>query len=239
MNRMAVVALAVLLVLGASSLFGQTSADSSGTQEPARWALQFAVADEQIFSYLGSVVSIKKMVTETSGWRLGLSLSLDPGTKASESEIRDYTNGNDTTIVVSRAESSSRYSISARWQILRQIGNIGKSFGYAGLGPIVTYAHRTSESTIETSGRSRTEEELNDLSVGAVMTIGAEWRPHRSFGLLGEYGLQVVYGWMEQENVRSDNLAGSSYSRVVTRLQESKGINVDATSVRLGLSVYF
>lgn len=243
MRGMVFVCLAALLLAGSSSLLAQDTKDSTSAQKSkfGKWALQFAVDDEQIYSYLGSVISIKKMTSETSAWRFGLSISLDPTVKTEESEHRSYPATADSVIYMVDSESNSRYSISARWQTMRHFGSVGKCFGYWAVGPMAGYAHRGSFSrNVITGGNaSSVTDDYDEFSIGAVLTLGVEWHPVKNFGLLGEYGIQPAYMWFESENVRKDNSPSQAVERTLTRKMSTSGFDVDATTVRLGLSVYF
>lgn len=243
MRKMVAACLVALLLAGSSSLLAQETKDSTDAQKSkfGKWALQFAVDDEQIYSYLGSVVSIKKMTSETSAWRFGLSISMDPKMKTEEAEHRSNPSTADTTIYTTDSESNSRFYISARWQMMRHFGTVGKCFGYWAIGPVAGYAHRESSSRNFISGGnfSSLADDYNEFSIGAVLTLGVEWHPVKNFGLLGEYGIQPAYVWFESENVRRDTSPSQSAARTLTRKMSTSGFDVDATTVRLGLSVYF
>lgn len=139
-------------------------------------------------------------------------------------------------MAAANSSSSSNYWISGSCQWLRHFGLIGKSTAFWGIGPIGSYYHYEYASTSISNGAVGYTDERNDYSAGLLLSLGVEWRPITNFGLIGEYGLQPAYQWSKYKSVRREIQA---YERRRTSITKSNGISIDATTVRLGLSVYF
>jgi hypothetical protein len=224
------------------SLFclGQAKAQESATAETqsshslydGAKALQFRIADNFVLNnFQGAALSGKKHISNNSAIRLGFDIFFDISTLDDDRRVF-Y---NDTTITTSDAEGNTERLV-LELQYIRYVSTDKKIKFYWGTGPSFRFSNEIVETDYYDSYNDisrKLKDEDNSWGAGASGVLGAEWFVASYISFHSEYVMTLLYEWRK---VREDDAFLEDYSHVTTK---SSGLQLYASNVRFGLSLYF
>lgn len=203
--------------------------------ETGAWALQFQISRNFTLSrFEGSVISAKRHFSDKKALRFGLSLNA----LISDAEQNSKQFTSDTLRQILTADSDSDVqNIELNVQYLFYPSPEKEINLFLGVGPMVGFNRSNSETGSErgtpNSVESTSQRTSKRWSLGISANLGAEWFATKNISFLAEYGLSLNYIWVKDS--RTDKTAG-----IVTEAEnKSKILNLSATTVKFGLSVYF
>ena len=237
-NRaIAMLALASTFIFINSNLSSAQQSDhSTGNKSHSLYdgsrALQFRIASDFVLDdFQGAALSVKKHISDKSAIRLGLNLFLDLSTRNSDNRIYS----GDTTITINDTEISEQ-RIMLELQYVRYVSTDRKIKFFWGTGPTVRLHREVAETDYSNSyyNISRPlKDEDKSWGLGGSGILGVEWFPIYYISFHTEYMLTILYEW---QKIRNDEVTGANYYSIST---EEKGIEIYASDVRFGLSLYF
>lgn len=217
-----------------TSLFAQEN-KMENSLETGAWALQFQISRNFTLSrFEGSVISAKRHFSDKKSLRFGL--SLNASISDAEQNSKQFTS--DTLRQILTADSDSDVqNIELNVQYLFYPSPEKEINLFLGVGPMVGFNRSNSETGSERGTpnpvESTSQRTSKRWSLGISANLGAEWFATKNISFLAEYGLSLNYIWVKDS--RTDKTAG-----IVTEAEnKSKILNLSATSVKFGLSVYF
>ena len=188
-------------------------------------ALEFAVSKNfTLENFKGSVISLKKQLSEKNLLRLGVDFN---GSIDNNVQEKEY---NDTTKNISSTDYN-KYKIGLYAQYLWKVKSNSKIDFYIGLGPQVGYYTSFSESKTEqirgdNRENSKRTGRTHSWSTGLIFSFGTEWKVADNISLFAEYGIDALYFYRKTKNNTRE-------------VSSSKSFRINENNVKLGLCVYF
>ena len=207
-------------------------ADISHSLYKGSKALQFRITNDFVLDdFQGAALSAKKHISKNSAIRLGINLFFDFSTE--DSDTRMY--ANDTTITTSDTEINAQ-RLMLELQYLKYMSTERRIKFFWCAGPTV-HLNREIEETDYFDSRIDDPRELKyenkSWGLGGLGVLGVEWFATRDISFHTEYMLTILYEWRK---FRNDNYTGTDFNTIS---YEERGIQVYASNVRFGLSLYF
>jgi hypothetical protein len=223
----------LLFLLYAGLLFSQieNSEQSKSAETKNTWALQFQVLENfKINTFEGSTISLKKVLSDCSSLRFGVSIN---------TTLSDVDEENKTTI----AKNSQKYdqvslNVSSFYLWNTPIKNDVSA--YCGIGPTLSFGHY--KTTLKNEGSNdetyTTTENIiteNTFGIGVSGVIGVEWFVKDNLSILGEYETIAIYNFTKTKTEANQN--NSSSDNTI----EKKGnvFKFSSVGAKLGISIYF
>jgi len=211
---------------------GTTAAQESRPNPlaPGAWALEFGIGQNfTLTSFNGATIAVKKLHSERTAFRAGLTVSLS---------TNDQSSSTSDTLGYQSQTDRDGYGLSFGLDWLRYLRPDSKWSFYTGLGPAVNLNHSKETSYSQRSNfDAGTSSSQSGWGAGINGFFGAEWFVSRTIGVHAEYLLSAGYGSSTTETERF-----ASYPNTVihnTDKRESHGWSVSSGFVRFGLSAYF
>jgi hypothetical protein len=223
----------LLFLLFTGLLFSQTenSEQSKSSETENVWALQFQILDNfQLSTFEGSAISLKKVLSDCSSLRFGVSIN---------TAISDLDEENKTTI----AKNSQKYdqvslNISSLYLWNTPIKNDVSA--YCGIGPTLSFGHYKTTSknegfSDETYIMTENITTENTFGIGVSGVVGVEWFVKDNISILGEYETIAIYNFTKTKTEINYSNSSPNYT------DERKGnvFRLYSVGVKLGVSIYF
>ena len=227
---------AMTLSLAANCQAEEAPADTLTSLQPGMWALSFRITNDfGLMSLDGTSISMRRVLSEHSAVRVGVSLS------AGASDSDELRANDDRTETQERDDSNDHLDISLSATYVRYSPSQGRARFYVGAGPIVSVGGTERSNsyvvTVPDSVRS-TSDTMNDddWSVGAEWVTGVEWFATREISLHSEYCQRFSY---TKYSTSSTSLSTTPITPYTSSDRESTGWSFSPAAVRFGISVYF
>ncbi|UCE66034.1 MAG: hypothetical protein JSU85_14465 [Candidatus Zixiibacteriota bacterium] len=195
-------------------------------------ALQFRITNNFVLTdFQGVALSGKKHISKNSAIRLGANLYTEFSTEDEDRRIFS----SDTTIASSDAENSAQMLI-LEMQYIRYASIERRIKLFWGAGPSLRFNREIIETDYYDGFNNisrRLRDENKSWGTGATGVIGVEWFATSDISFHTEYILSIMYEW---QKIRDDDASGTNF---VSISSEETGIQVYASNVRFGLSLYF
>jgi hypothetical protein len=232
----------VLMLLAFSlNINGEIQNDSAISKaEIPKNAFQFQIADNfQLSSFQGSVVSMKRLLSEKKAIRFGLSISAKVSNNDSESSAAS------DSLVSSRQLDHSSYGIDVSAQYLCSPYRVSGIVFFIGTGPLLSYNYAKSDdknvyyqSAIGDIVTAKHTATAKNYGLGIVGVCGVEWFLKEKLSLTAEYGLSIQYSWRDSEtNISQQSELGNNEK--MDRTDNSNSFAIRPVAVRFGVSIYF
>jgi len=223
----------LLFLLFAGLSFSQTeNSDQSQSSETENlWALQFQVLENfKISTFEGSTISLKKVLSDCSSLRFGVSIYTD---------FSDVDEEN-TTTTAKNLQKNDQLSLNINSLYLWNTPIKNDISAYCGIGPTLSIGLYKTTSKNEGSNdvTYTTIEEIttqNTFGIGVSGVVGVEWFVKDNISILGEYETIAIYNYTKTKTEVTNNNSDSNYNL------ERKGNTFRFISVgaKLGVSIYF
>lgn len=225
--------LSILFVLLFTGLiFSQTedSEQSNSSETENIWALQFQVIENfKISTFEGSTISLKKVLSDCSSLRFGVSIN---------TAISDVDEENTTTA----NNSQNNYQVSLNISSLYLWNTPIKSdvSAYCGIGPTLNFSHYKNTSKNEELNNdtfTMTENIIteNNFGIGISGVIGVEWFVKDNISILGEYETNAIYNFTKTKTDVNHN--DSYFDNTIER--KGNVFRFNSVGAKLGVSIYF
>ena len=220
-----------VLLLSFFNLYAQ----QNNSLEKGSWALQFQISHNfTLSSFQGSIISAKRHFSKKRALRFGVSLN------ASISDIDENAASFDSDTLQTLQDNQSNRdfeSINVTTQYLVYPTPNDRLSLFFGAGPIFGFSHNKSETERQIQNRINTTlksiDKTNQWSLGIDMVLGSEWFIKKNISLLAEYGASLKYDWKKTTKTTiTEDRATATKSKI-------NSINLNANSVKFGLSIYF
>jgi hypothetical protein len=202
------------------------------------WAFQFQIDESfRITSFQGTMLSLKRQFSPSSALRAGVSISLNSGDGSSD---QGYSIVDTLQYYNSSAASATSNTFLISVQYLLYPNPTDEINLFFGGGPQALLNHSSSdEVNPSASNASRsTSSETNSTYFGISGLAGVEWFATRSLSFHGEYGVVVQRYWNDRvSEIRETTSLGTT--SIQSSSSTGDGWRITASSVRIGLSVYF
>jgi hypothetical protein len=203
----------ILLISLSAQIYGQTDSIQSSLKK-GTYAVQFQIASNfSLSSFDGGLISIKKQISDTKAWRLGISLN------AMHSEIRNQTNPDSLNYPKKSNQSVAK---------IQFFGSFQKYFvakktihAYYGYGIMLGFSHNGSNDNME--------------SIGPLGYLGVEWFPHESISISGEYSCM---GEFDYHVIKTTYPPYHTAGDIIIKTK-IYSFSLNQQPVKLGVSVYF
>lgn len=235
-----IILLFLVVTLNAVEAYSQNSQDDDSVSfHKKRWALQFQIGrDFTLNSFQGSIISIKKTLSDKSAVRIGVSF---------RTEIRNDENKFNhipaDSVHNERTYDNSGFDLNVLSQYIKYLPIEDNIAAYYGIGPTFGYSfNKYKYEDSDTYGSSKSSSygttTAYTWNVGANAVFGVEWFVRKNMSLSGEYGASLTYS-----NNKQDHKGESSYSsNPLIGYKDERNwdhISLGANMVKFGLSVYF
>ncbi|MBL7996560.1 hypothetical protein JNM05_14430 [bacterium] len=235
-----VIVLFLIVTLNAVEAYSQNSQDEDSVSfHKKRWALQFQVGrDFTLNSFQGSIISLKKTLSEKSALRIGVSFGT--GINNDNSKFSHFP---PDTAHSERNSDNSGFDLNVSSQYIHYLPIEDHIAGYYGIGPTFGYSfnknkYKDSNTNGSSTSSSSVSTTTNTWNIGANAVFGVEWFVRNNISLSGEYGVSLSYS-----NNKQDYKGESSYSSNPSiDFKEQRNwdrFSLGANIVKFGLSVYF
>lgn len=203
-------------------------------------AFQFQVDDNfQLSSFQGSVISMKRLLSEKRAIRFGLSISANTSNDDSESSATA------DSLVSNRQSDRSSYGFNISAQYLCSPYKVSGIVFFFGAGPIMSYSYAKSDdknvyyqSAIGDTVKTKHVATAKNYGLGIIGVCGVEWFLKEKLSLTAEYGLSIQYSWRDSEtNISQESVMGNNEK--IDRTDNSNSFAIRPVAVRFGLSIYF
>ncbi len=219
----------------------QVTTKRSNSLYPGSWSIQFQIEDDiGLKPFNGKIISLKRHVSRTTAFRVGINLDLQNSDSDSDAssvyaDTATVTNG-------SRREQNSQ-ALQLNTLYMYYPNPDGSVNLFLGMGPLVRFSRGKSETeTFQTISVSSTEyrERMTNWNrswaVGAIGVGGLEWFATRGISFHAEYRAQFDY-----TSTRStvDKIRFDVPTRIDKTEARTSAWNFDGVVVTMGLSIYF
>lgn len=205
---------------------------------PGSWSAQFSVQPNfTLGSFSGSVLSLKRHLSESRAIRLGLSFGISD---RSEDQTSLFTTPTFESGQAA-AEDGNSWSVGLTSSYLWYSGAAAPIHAYWGAGPFISLSgsgldrlsvNTFSPSTVD-SVTTRTDNDGWQVGLGGA--LGVEWLVAKRVGLFAEYGASLSYNSFTDRRTVTSSQAGATD----TMKHDSHRIDFGGAGARLGLSAYF
>ena len=235
----------LVVALNATEIYSQdVQNEDSVSLHKKRWALQFQVGNNfTLNSFQGSIISLKKTLSEKSALRIGVSFGT--GVSANNQTMTRVPPDSNQD---KRNYDNTIFDFNILSQYIKYLPLEDHVAGYYGIGPIVGYSFNKNKTKYEylsaynsytSSGTITTT--TKTWNIGANAVFGVEWFVRKNMSMSAEYAASLIYSkskWVQKDEYSySDNY--SMGSNGYKTQGDSHGINLRANRVLFGLSVYF
>lgn len=239
MYRTLVLSFCLVIVLGMTAFSQETNQQPTEDEVTAYpWSLQFRVTNDYLMtSFEGKSLSIKKQVSPTSAWRLGISPNFRFG-----SESLDSYNSIDTSGIIIHEDANSQdtdqdvIGIEIDFVYVKTISQSKPIYPYVGIGPMISYSYQKNKRTL-TDSDDYNVNKYEEFRAGGTALCGVEWRFKKQFALFAEYAIDLYYRnrvtETESISVNGTQLRNTGYTR------DDTSFNLGNSTVTTGLSLYF
>jgi hypothetical protein len=235
------VASVIMLLAFSLSINGQVQNDSSTSKAKIpRNAFQFQIADNfQLTSFQGSVISMKRLLSEKRAIRFGLGITANINNDDSESSATM------DSLISNRQLDYSSYGINISAQYLYSPYKVSGIVFFIGAGPLIGYSYAKSDdknvyyqSAIGDTVTVKHVATAKNYGLGIVGVCGVEWFLKEKLSLTAEYGLSIQYSWRDSEtNISQQSELGNNEK--MDRTDNSNSFAIRPVAVRFGVSIYF
>ena len=215
-------------------LFAQENPKENSLESGA-WALQFQITRNFALSrFEGSVISAKRHFSDKKSLRFGLNLNAS----ISDTE-QNFTRMVSDTLRETRKNDgeNNTQNIELNVQYLFYPSPAKEINLFLGIGPMIGFNRSNSETGLDREPLnpvdSTSKRTSKRWSLGVSANLGVEWFATKSISFLAEYGLSLNY--ILAKDSSTDRTAGT----VTESENKSEIFNLNAASVKFGLSVYF
>ncbi|MCU7494068.1 MAG: hypothetical protein HF314_07240 [Ignavibacteria bacterium] len=231
----------LFMAFSALQLNAQTQTPYVSDLSDSSRALQFQISNDfTLISFQGTAISYMHHFTQKSALRIGLSISFR--TNNSDYASNGINMDIDTLLQRHLSNSDERTnSFQLNTQYIWYLNPGAKLLLYGGTGPFLGYGYSSNhdKETYDSNpiqyipSVTSTEGKARNWSAGILGTLGVEWFAAKGISLMAEYGLKAGYSWNKNEIKSVGRLTITKEER------NAHGWNLDASSVKLGLSLYF
>jgi len=230
----------LLCVFFFSSLYAQKP-DSTRLAPFRTHSLQFAVSGLfNISQFKGATLSYKWQKSQSSAWRMGLSVS----GRYEATDVNDAVTGSASSSS-GFDETEGRSDVSLDIVHLRYYKPAGDIWLFTALGPKIGFSHNSTKknnarwSDPESPHSYLTEYTRTGISAGFTAGLGVEWFFRKQMSLHADYGLslQVSYNYLKRDKVYY-NYDPSGERHIIDK-DHTYTIGLYNQFSRLGLSIYF
>ncbi|MFH1891142.1 MAG: hypothetical protein ABIK83_00490 [Candidatus Zixiibacteriota bacterium] len=208
-------------------------------------AMQFQIDDNfQLSSFDGATISFKKYSSARSAKRLGLTIF---GSLLGRDTYDDNLSGIPGRVDTDR--SISTLGLDAQLLFLSYSQVRKSAYFYYGYGPMIGYSlsdNQTESVFIRENLISRVTalDRQYVLSGGGIAIIGVDWFVTDGLSLSAEYGLSLIYRYLDNiyryDYIRRDSETGDIVAQDSSQRDDfERGVLVQSLPVKFGLSVYF
>jgi hypothetical protein len=228
MPRLIVIVLLTLSLL--LTLFAQNdSISNKNSLVEGAWAMQFQMSSYfTLSSFQGTIISVKKHLTDQSAIRFGVSTTLNISDDNAHRELITFSN-----YVNYNSYDNHLYRLSINSQYLYYLLGSTDVHLYVGSGPEIYYSWDKSEYEGDTARYAS-----RDISSGFGMSgvIGVEWFATSSLSLHAEYSTIARYTWTDNKR----EFTNFNITKV-PEIKWSSGnyFSLSPSYIKLGLSAYF
>lgn len=195
-------------------------------------ALQFRIVNNFVLSdFQGVALSGKRHTSDNSAIRLGADIFFEHSSDNQDNRTFSY----DTTLVTSDAKTDGQ-RLNLELQYIHYPSIERKIKFFWGAGPSVRFMRditKTDYYNSQTGNSLELKDEVKSWGAGGSGVLGAEWFATSGISLHTEYTVSIFYEW---QKIRDDEVTGPGFS---TANRERNGLEINASSVRFGLSLYF
>jgi hypothetical protein len=232
----------VLVLLGFTiNSSGEIQMDSTSSKvKIPKNAFQFQIAENfQLRSFQGSVISMKRLLSEEKALRFGLSINTNINNDDSK-----YFASPDSQLS-SRKSDNSSYGMSVTAQYLYSPYRVSGIIFFVGAGPLLSYSYTKSDDKnvqyqtfIADTITDRQSTTAKNYGVGVVGVFGVEWFLKEKLSLTAEYGLSIQNRWSDIDRKISQERA-QSINEEMKRTDNGNNFAIQPIAVKFGLSIYF
>jgi len=239
------IALSLILIFGIQ-IKVHSQENVQNELDAKEWSLSFGI--DQIFtlkSFQGSTISLSKYISSNEEIRFGFSNSFNGKTSKRNSNYF----ADDTLYSFEKSDGENNpKSFSLICQYQNHFQKRGNITAYFSTGPSLSYSSSFSENEntendfSNTVGKSISNSEGTNFSIGLMNSLGVEWDFHQSLSVHAEYQIYAGYTW-------NDNKSKSTTERffpnddIWKRVSETKskdsGWVISNSNLLFGLSVFF
>lgn len=241
--KVIIISLAGLLIFLSFQLSAQTEEkEDQNSLKQGAWALQFQIdSNFSLKSFQGAIISAKYHLTDSKAIRIGIS-----GNYSKNDNNNNNINYSADTLGFQQGDiqNSKDFGFSIIMQYLSYVNTQNEVLLFWGTGPVIQYSKSSMEGTTNSNYVVQSSQQIqsNDnhsWGIGASGVLGVEWFAAKSFSLHAEYGINLLYIWSESESSSQISYQPSNQRYNYVSSGNNKGWVFNASSVKLGLSVYF
>jgi hypothetical protein len=217
----------------------QTDSTLSKAKIPKN-AFQFQIAENfQLRSFQGSVISMKRLLSEKKALRFGLSVN----TSINNDNSKYYANPDSQ--LSTRKLSNSSYGVNISAQYLYCPYKVSGIIFFIGAGPILSYSYMKSDDKnvyyqtfIADTVTAKQVETMKDYGIGIISVFGVEWFLKEKLSLTAEYGLSIQNKWHDVDR-KINRESVQSINEEMKQTRNGTNFTIQPLAVKFGISIYF
>ncbi len=208
----------------------QEASTAGSAMTKGAWAMQFSITDNfRLLPFSGATLSLKRHYSANKALRFGLSL----GGNFSTSEDK---NPNET-----QAESDyNNQSIGLVSEYVFYPSSEKSAKLFLGVGPSLGFSRSSETKSIPSiQSQFRGKNVTRIWSAGVIGVLGVEWFANAHISLLAEYSSFLIYSSYHQKRINEQLDGNGGFIVTGESWSNADSFSFRASSVKLGLSVYF